>query len=422
MDPKKIAELRQKRAQLIEEARGINDKAEKENRDFDEAEAQKYDELMNEVDELRKRIERAEQLVGLDTGLQQPQRRIVQGAPAPDGSLRGDIGGEPEQDLDRVRATEEYRAAFRRYLRGGLQVINREEIRALQADADVSGGYIVAPEQTVMDLIKALDNKVYIRQLATTYQMEKAEDLGIPSLDADPDDADWTSELATGSEDSAMSFGKRHLRPHPVAKRIKVSNKLLRSSFMDVEELVRNRLAYKFGVTHEKAFLTGNGAQQPLGVFTASDDGISTSRDVSAGNTETSITFDGLIEAKYTLKEQYWRTARWIFHRDGVKQIAKLKDGEGQYIWRESVRAGEPDRILNLPVHMSEYAPNTFTTGLYVGILGDFSFYWIVDALDMQFQRLSELYAETNQTGIIGRMESDGMPVLEEAFVRVKLG
>jgi HK97 family phage major capsid protein len=70
---------------------------------------------------------------------------------------------------------------------------------------------------------------------------------------------------------------------------------------------------------------------------------------------------------------------------------------------------------------MSEYAPSTFTTGLYVGILGDFSKYWIVDALDMEMQRLVELYAATNQIGFIGRKETDGMPCLEEAFVRVTL-
>ncbi len=108
--------------------------------------------------------------------------------------------------------------------------------------------------------------------------------------------------------------------------------------------------------------------------------------------------------------------------RDVLAVIAKLKDGEGQYLWRESVRAGEPDRLLNLPVMMSEYAPNTLTTAQYVGALGDFSHYWIADALDMQIQRLVELYAETNQTGFIGRKETDGMPVLAEAFVRVKLG
>jgi HK97 family phage major capsid protein len=77
--------------------------------------------------------------------------------------------------------------------------------------------------------------------------------------------------------------------------------------------------------------------------------------------------------------------------------------------------------LFGVPVFVSEYAPNTFTTGLYVGIIGDFSFYWTADALDFSIQRLNELYAATNQTGFIGRLESDGMPVLEEAFVRVKL-
>ena len=56
-----------------------------------------------------------------------------------------------------------------------------------------------------------------------------------------------------------------------------------------------------------------------------------------------------------------------------------------------------------------------------MGILGDFSYYHTADALDFGIQRVSELYAETNQTGFIGRLETDGMPVLEEAFVRVKL-
>ena len=70
---------------------------------------------------------------------------------------------------------------------------------------------------------------------------------------------------------------------------------------------------------------------------------------------------------------------------------------------------------------MSEFAPNTFTAGQYVGIIGDFSYYYIVDALDMQLLRLNELYAETNQIGYIARKEGDGMPVLKNAFARVQL-
>jgi HK97 family phage major capsid protein len=278
----------------------------------------------------------------------------------------------------------------------------------------------VMPEQMVAGLIKAVDDMVHIRARATKFSVPSAASLGVPTLTANPADADWTAEILTGSEDSTMAFGKRELHPHPLAKRIKVSNKLLRQAG-GMEALVMARLAYKFAISQEKAFLTGSGSNQPLGIFTASNDGIPTTRDYSTGNTTTAPTFDGLIGAKFTLKGAYWGKAEWLFHRDVLAAIAKLKDGNGQYIWRESVRAGEPDRILNLPVAMSENAPSTMTTGLYVGMLADFSNYWIADALDMQVQRLTELYAETNQTGFIGRMESDGMPVLAEAFVRVKL-
>ena len=83
--------------------------------------------------------------------------------------------------------------------------------------------------------------------------------------------------------------------------------------------------------------------------------------------------------------------------------------------------AGQPDLLLSRPLNQLEYAPNTFTTGLYVGLFGDMSFYWIADAEDISVQRLVELYAATNQVGFIARAATDGMPVLEEAFSRLKL-
>ena len=407
----RLQALREERAKIFTDARAMVDAGEAEGRTFSDEETATYDAMLTEADELRQRIEREERLV-------EEERRfaaqVASAAPA---------DGDPAPAESRTgRASDEYRASFQSFLARGAAGIGADEYRALQVGADISGGYIVAPEQFVNDLIKSLDNMVFIRGLATKFQVPMAQSLGVPTLDADPADADWTTELLTGDEDSTMAFGKRALYPHPLAKRIKVSNDLLRMAIMGAEALVRARLDYKFAVTEEKAFLTGSGAGQPLGIYTASDDGISTSRDASTGNTTTAVTFDGLIEAKYTLKSAYWPNARWNFHRDAVKMIAKLKDGDGQYLWRESVRAGEPDRILGLPTDISEYTPNTFTSGLYVGMLGDYSHYWIADAVDMTIKRLDELYAATNQVGFIGRKSTDGMPVLEEAFVRVTLG
>ena len=175
-----------------------------------------------------------------------------------------------------------------------------------------------------------------------------------------------------------------------------------------------------FSVVEENVFQNGTGANQPLGVFTASALGVPTSRDFSTGNTSTAVKADGLIGALYNLKPQYQANAKWLFNRTVVRDIRKLKDGNGQYLWVGGLAAA-PDTILGHEFMMSEKTPNTMTASLYVGMIADWSFYWIADALNMTIQRLSELYAETNQIGFIARKEMDGMPVLGEAFSRVKL-
>lgn len=419
----RLKALREKRGKIIATMREILDAAEAEKRALTAEENKRHGDLFAEVDTLKDQIVAEERQAELEREAAAAAETGARGAAA---AARGD---ETEMRAVWERTIEQAPAYLRDHLQGldpqaevrQMTAFRNYLTRALEAGTDTTGGFITAPQQFVAQLIKFVDDLLYIRRVATVIPVPSAESLGIPSLDTDVSDADWTVELATGAEDSALKLGKRELRPHPLAKRVKVSQTLLRKAVLNPEALVRDRLGYKFGVTEEKAYLLGTGAQQPLGVYIASGDGISTGRDVSTGNTSTEIRFDGLIESKYTLKAQYWPFARWNFHRDAVKQITKLKDGEGQYLWQPSVREGQSDRILNFPFDVTEFAPNTFTTGLYVGCLADWRHYWIADALDMQMLRLSELYAETNQVGFIGRKETDGMPVLEEAFVRVKL-
>ena len=419
-----LRELRDKRAKIAADMRAILATAEAANRGLTAEEQTNYDTAFGEQDELRGRIEQQERQTTIDGELRGSARAIAGNGEDRTGTAVREVRAMDARDHryrvvsdDGVvmrRATPEYHDNFRRFLATG-------EGRGLDAATGGNGGYTVAPVQFVQDLIRKIDDLVFIRARATVRPVVSAEALGVVSLDTDPDDADWTSELATGSEDTAMTFGKRELRPHPLAKLIKISNKLLRASMLNVDGLAMERLAYKFAIPEEKAFLTGDGAQKPLGIFTASVDGITTARDVSTDNTTTAITMDGLKNAKFSLKAGYLKNAVWGFHRDAVLKISKLKDTTNQYLWQPSTQLGEPDRLLNHPLLMSEYVPNTFTAGLYVGFFGDLSYYWIADALDLQIQRLVELYARTNQTGFIGRKETDGQPVLAEAFARVKL-
>lgn len=406
-------DMRVERRKLWEQMKAMLDTAEKEKRKFAAEEEAKYAKLEADIDAMKLKIDEAEK---------DEQRRSKIGEMAEEFEKRLDEPIKPDGKPNKDAVPIETRA-FRHLLLDGIMALGPDERRALQMDIDTSGGYTILPQQFVNDLIKAVDNKVFFRGLARTFTVTGSESLGAPALDANPADPTWTSEILIGSEDSTMAFGKRELRPHPLAQYIKVSKKLLRATALGVEALVRDRLAYKASVVMENAYLNGDGSNEPVGVFFAAGTGIgiTTGQDVSTGNTDTEIRTDGLIEAKWKLKSDYWPRCRWIFHQDGVKKIRKLKDGDGQYIWKAGIARDQGDTILDAPVLMSQYAPNTWTTGLYVGIYGDFSNYWIADALGMEIQVLTELYAATNQNGYILRAESDGMPVLEEAFARVTL-
>lgn len=400
-----LIEMRQKRANIITQARSILDKAENEKRSLTSEEETNYNKAIDDANKLKTEIDREERQ-------QQFEREL--------GDVNNPQTGKKLTDEERAKAEKsaEMRSAFV----SGLRTGNYNEYRDLQMTNATSAGYLVTPQQFGAELIKDIDNYFFIRQFARKFPIDKAQSLGYPKRTNRASKAIRGTELSAPTPDKQLAFGKREFRPKWMTAEILVSKPLLQNAAIDPEALVRSELAYAFGQTQETEFMIGNGAEEALGIFTASDLGISTARDVVGDNTTTQIKFDSLIEAKFSIKQQYWTNLKWIFHRDAVKQLAKIKDGDGQYIWRQSVRDGEADSLLGKPFLMSEYAPNDFSTGKYIGAIGDLSYYWIADAMQMEIQALYELYARTNEVDFIARAANDGMPVLEEAFSRIKLG
>lgn len=416
--------LQEKFAGLMTQAEAIRLKYDGKSGDMTAAEMTEWTNLVGEAETVKGQIETAHKQAQLQSFASASANALPTGV-AP---VRDDKGAEQDAALTPAQAGQK---AFVKFLRGGAKGLSSQDLSAIalatstkayQADNPASGGFLVTPQQFVQDLIILMKDNVFIRGLATNYTVDRAESLGIPALDQDPADPDWTTELATGNEDNNMVFGKRELKPNPLAKRVKLSNKLLRQAAMDPESIVRDRLAYKFGIAEEKAFLVGDGANKPLGVFTPSAQGISVARDVQT-STVNALKADDLIATLYSLKGQYQARSTWVLNRSVMLAIRLLKDSNNNYLWSTGIGpgqayAGQPETLLSRPYCMSEYAPAAIATGSYAAIIGDFSRYVIATALDMQLQVLDQLYAENNQTGYIARMEVDGMPVLEEAFAR----
>jgi HK97 family phage major capsid protein len=406
-----IAELRQRRAALIAEVRTISSKGSVLSADD-----------LTKVAAIEKDIDNLEANIALHERNEKRSKELAQETGSVVKSGSGDAEGQAKSQA----------LAFRGFLKHGLGQMAPElrqhlqfETRDLAADSAAAGGNIVAPTQFVGDLIKKMDDILHIRQFATKYTLNQAAAGITPTISANAADADWTTEVQAVSADATLAFGKRTLTPSMLSKLIKVSIKLMEVASIPAESIVRDQLAYVFALAQEKAFLTGSGTGQPLGLFTASANGISTGRDMATDNAATAFTPDGLSNAVYSVKQQYRKNGKWLMHRDAVKMARKLKtgiSGDLTYLWQPGLTAGQPDTLMGYPVLESEFVPNTFTSGLYVGLFGDLSKYWILDQLPFAIQRLVELYAGTNQVGFIGRMSTDAAPVDELAFARVKLG
>ncbi len=329
--------------------------------------------------------------------------------------------GQPGYAALAARNTPEYAEVFNHFLMtgetGGIEAV-------LKTTDDALGGSFTTTKM-LGELLRVVDDEVFMRKLARVLPpLTKSTSLGVPTVEARPSDADWTPEIPASdiTEDTSIRTGKRELVPHLNTKLIRVGMKLMRVAAIPMDTFIAEEIAYKHATAEENAFLTGHGSDRPLGIFIASADGISTARDVASVGAAPAIHSDDYSEMFMTLKPQYQAKSTWLVHRDFIKKSMQLKDAEGRTIWQPGLVVGMPATILGRPFVQNEFAPSTFTNGSYVAVLGDFKRgYWIVDSLAFSIQRLAETFARTNEWGFLGRKETDGMPVLEEAFVRLKM-
>lgn len=359
--------------------------------------------LLQNIENRNKEIERNDKLLSLQTKSSMNKRNIV-------------------DDLDSSTANNdtELRDKVTRWLRTGDDKEVREELQAGVAEA---GGNTIAPQYLVKDIIKGLDSSVEVRKRAYIIPaMNGYASIGIPTLENDLNDLDWTPEIGEVTEDKNMSFGKREMKANQLTKLVKVSKKLIRDSNIDIQKLVQERIAYKLSATLEHNYLYGNGTGKPLGIFAQTSDNsssIPTDRDIAVGTTTAAITYDGLVDAVSGLKSGYQHGAVWMLNKKAVAALRKLKDKQDRPIWNESLQAGQPSMLLGIPVVQNDFIEDKLESAKYFGFLANLSHYWIMDSLAMELQVLYELYSQTNQVGYQVGYWGDGAPVQKEAFVRL---
>ncbi|USK85722.1 phage major capsid protein [Peribacillus asahii] len=403
---KRILKLKQKRMNLVTQAREILNKAQGESRSLSQEEENQYDNIMADVDEMGKEIQREERMAELES--QMEQRSHVQSKPDPQKPSQ-------EQRSSNPRATEEYRSAFWTGMRSGANsltgdqynLLHSPEVRALAIGTDAAGGYVV-PDEYERNLIKKIEDANIMRSLVTVIQTGSGT-RELP-FESDYGTASWGGEASNTPESDAV-FGIKTIGAHKLHTLIKISEELMNDAFFDIEDYVSSAFARRFARAEETAFINGDGNGKPLGLIQSATEG---KTGVLSG-----ITPDDMIDIFHSLKRVYRSNASWLMADSTVKVIRKLKDNDGQYIWQPGITAGQPDRILNRPVHVSDDVP-TMGAGVKSILFGDYKHYTVADRKGRTMQRLNELYAATGQIGFRSYARLDGKLLQPNAVVYFK--
>ena len=297
------------------------------------------------------------------------------------------------------RASAQYHKDVMNYIRSKCKVVTN----VLQEQVDADGGFLV-PEEWDSRLIQALEDENIFRTLATTITTSGDHKINIAGTKPAAAWIEEGQELTFGD----AKFDQKILDAHKLHVAVKVTEELLYDNVFNLEAYLINQFGKALGNAEEDAFLNGDGAGKPLGIFAKTGGG-----EISVTSTA-KVASDDVLDLVYSLKRPYRKNASFILNDQTLAALRKLKDGQGNYLWQPSYTAGEPDRLIGYAVRTSPYAP-ILEAGKPLIAFGDFSYYNIGDRGTRSFQELRELFAGNGMVGYVAKERVDGKLVLPEA-------
>lgn len=278
----------------------------------------------------------------------------------------------------------------------------------LREGSDGEGGYLV-PDEFERRVVQAMAEKNVMRRLGTVMQTERTMKYpvgkGIGYADWIPEDGIIP---VTTSE-----FDEVKIEAHKVATSIRVSDELLEDSTFDLEGFIIGQFAQRIGDAEEEAFIHGDGVSKPLGLIYQLDREILTE---NAGK----ISTDDLLELMHAIPPRYRKDAVFLMHDSTLRELFKLRTGEGQYIWYENLKKNIPLCIFSHRVITSPSMPS-IDSGKPPILFGNFKHFVIGDRKHRRIKRLTEVHAQQGQVAYIMSQRVDAKLLDRNAIAALKV-
>jgi len=261
---------------------------------------------------------------------------------------------------------------------------------------DPGGGYSVMPH-VQEGITKILRNGSPMRGIVgieTFSDGDAFEEL----FAVDGSGADWVGETGSRPETTLPDMQKLRVPIHEIYAAPKVTQCLLDDSSIDIVNWIADQVGTAFAEKEDTAFVVGDGVGKPRGFlsYTAetADDGSRTAWPVlqyvptgAAGAFASTDPADALVDLIHKIKAGYRQNSVWLMNRATAGVARKIKDGQGNYLWQQSLQSGDPSLLLGhsviLDENMTDIAADSFSIAF-----GDFRRgYKVAEKVGVKFLR-----------------------------------
>jgi HK97 family phage major capsid protein len=301
------------------------------------------------------------------------------------------------QDGEKAMTAEqvEHKAAFDKFMRKGAEENLKDlERKALSVGTDADGGYAV-PEQVDTMIEKLLVDISPMRAVAGQVTVGTSDYKKLVNVGGIA--SGWVGETASRSETNTSQLSEVVPPIGEVYANPAATQTMLDDAMFDAEAWLASEVAEEVARAENAAFISGTGTAQPKGFL---NETVATTADGTRafgqiqyratgvdGDWAASNEADALIDLVHDLRSGYRTGATWMMSNLTLASVRKLKDGDGNYLWRPGLADGQPATILGYNVAEAEDMPEIASDSLSIAFGNFRRGYLIVDRIGTRVLR-----------------------------------
>ena len=327
--------------------------------------------MQNEIKELTVKLEKSEgltaELANLKTVLEKMDSTINE-LTAPGNFEKGGNKSLEEEMIKYEKAIRETEGA--------------EYTKAL----NTTGGAALIPQLLANEIIKDLKESNAFYANAKIYR-GTGKSLEIPVRDSWTNTVVGVAEGAGVAVKGTLTYTKVIIDTAVMQSEIELTDEMRQDTYFNVQSEVREAAVEDFNETLSTNIVSGViAATQKFEGFTVNAAVTAAAR---VTGTSLKIKADDLIDLELDLKKRDRVGAKYYVSKDALRDMRKMQDLQGQYLWQNPIAVGAPATFNGYPVEETEFMKNktagAWVAGDYPVLFANFGqFYGIYEKMGME--------------------------------------